>query len=158
MKKNTKSLLVAGGLAAGAAVVIGTILLWPKKASAASNPSLPVELDANLTAQQKADVGALLNSNNNPEALAQAAWNYAKAFNAHIASDLLAKKAISIILPQLDANLRKADASVYEDVLFPLYISTNPVELDGLAMKAAADGYPKLATLIRNRARSLSGL
>lgn len=154
MKKNTKHLLVAGGLAAGAAVVIGTILLWPKKASAQTNPPLPLELDSVLTAQQKADVGMLLNNSNDPEKLAQAGWNYEKAFNAPIASELLAKKARGLISASLDANYPQGDL----DILYALYVSTDPIELGGMAAKLQTAGYPKAAQLVANRARFVSGL
>lgn len=153
MTKNTKHLLVAGGFAASAAVVIGTILLWPKTASAKSNPPLPLDLDANLTDQQKADVGNLLNNVNDPAKLAEASWNYDKAFNAAIASDLLAKKALSIIAPQLDEGVNNQTA-----MLYALYISTDPIELQGIALKLQSENFPKAAKLVGDRARLLSGL
>ncbi len=154
MKRNTKSLLVALGLAGAGALVVGTIVLWPKTASAKTNAPLPIALDANLTDQQKADVADLLNNSNDASKLAQAGWNYEKAFNAGISSDLLYKKAMSIVLPTLDKNVKPTDY----DVLYSLFISTDPVELGSIAMRYQSEGFPITAQKIADRARVISGL
>lgn len=154
MKKNTKKLLVAGGLAAGAAVVLGAIVFWPKTAAAGTNATLPAQLDANLSDAQKKDVANLVYNSNDPAVLAQAAWNYEKAYNAPLAAQYLADKSLSLIKSQLDANIPPHA----DDILYPLYISTDPVELQSIGLKLQNDGYPKAAALVMARARTLSGL
>jgi hypothetical protein len=153
MKQGTKKILVAGGLAVGALALVSAIVMWPKSASAATKETgLPIALDVTLTDQEKKDVASMLYNQRDPAALAQAAYQYKDT--APIAAKVLAQQAISLIKPQLDAAVNVNDF----DILLPLYIWNDPVEIQSAALVLQSKGLPKTADLIMQRALALSKL
>jgi hypothetical protein len=152
MKRDTRRVLVVGGIAAGVATALGLILFWPKTASAKTGqPGLPVELDVNLTAAEKQDVASLIYNQKDPAALAQAAYKYQQE-GAPIAATYIAEQAMSLLKPQLDDTITVNDF----DILLPLYIWNDPVQIQSAGLVLQSKGLPKAADLVMKRAVYLS--